>query len=159
MSLTIPLEVLHQQRAISLEAFAALQGVTIKSLRRYISQGLVIGAKQDFRSKRWSIYPPAKLIAEVRKFAPRKRPLPFDDQRVKEASHVLSLATAKQPYSVQLTGSQILSIERLLKRECETLKSHHDDDFKQDHRADSGDRLQCLYTALHALHEATGSKP
>ena len=147
----------QQQGSMTLIEFAVLNNLTKLQAQRFAKTGRILGARQA-HGGRWIVFPPAKILEALRVYAPRKHPLPFDDQRVKEASHVLSLATAKQPYSVQLTGTQILSIERLLKRECETLKVHHDDDFEPDHRADSGDRLQCLYTALHALRFATGGK-
>lgn len=54
---------LHQQEGgMSVEAFAALQGISLATLRYYVKSGRVIGAQQDARSKKWTIYPPAKLI-------------------------------------------------------------------------------------------------
>ena len=54
---------LHQQDGgMTLQAFAALHGLTSKAMRHYIRRGRVVGARQDARSKKWTIYPPAKLL-------------------------------------------------------------------------------------------------
>ena len=54
---------LHQQvGGMSVQAFADQQGIKLKRLRYYIKTGRVIGARQDSRSKKWTIYPPAKLV-------------------------------------------------------------------------------------------------
>lgn len=58
---SVPL-VHQQQGGFSPAAFAAREGITIKQLHRYIKLRLVLGAQQDSRSKRWWIYPPARLL-------------------------------------------------------------------------------------------------
>jgi hypothetical protein len=144
----------QQQGSMTLAEFAALHGLTEVQVRGLAKGGRIMGAQRK-HTGHWLIFPPAKILGEIRIYAPRKRPSPYDDQRVKDARHVLTLFNAKQPYSVQLTGAQILSIEKLLSRECEALKRQRveDDDELENSRADSGDRLQCFYTVLYVLHE------
>ena len=60
---------LHQQHgSLSLQAFAEREGMTLKQVQSFIRQGLILGAQQDGRSKRWRIYPPAKLLRAVREY-------------------------------------------------------------------------------------------
>jgi len=54
---------LHQQDGgVSVQAFAEQQGIKLTMARYYIRTGRVIGARQDSRSKKWTIYPPAKIV-------------------------------------------------------------------------------------------------
>ena len=54
---------LHQQGGgLSVQAFAEQQGIKLAMARYYIKKGCVIGARLDSRSKKWTIYPPAKLV-------------------------------------------------------------------------------------------------
>jgi hypothetical protein len=144
----------QQQGSMTLLEFAALHDLTLNQVRRLAKGGGIMGAQRK-HTGHWLIFPPAKILGDLRICVPRKRPSPYDDQRVKDARHVLTLFNAKQPYSVQLTGGQILSIEKLISRECEALKRQRveDDDQLENSRSDCGDRLQCLYTTLHVLHE------
>lgn len=58
---------LHQQDGgMSVQAFADLEGLTLKQARYCIRRGKVLGARQDARSKHWWIYPPAKLMERPR---------------------------------------------------------------------------------------------
>jgi hypothetical protein len=148
----------QQQGSMTLPEFAALHGLTEVQAQRLAKTGRILGAQRN-HTGRWLVFPPAKILEGIRAMKPRKRPLPYDDQRVKEAAHILSLATSKQPFSVQLTGTQILSIERLIQRECELLKSQNTDEFEHENRSVFGDRLQGFYIALRSLREATRSTP
>lgn len=59
---------LHQQDGgMSVQAFADKEGISLEQARRFIKRGLVFGARRDARSKKWTVYPPAKLLAEPRK--------------------------------------------------------------------------------------------
>ncbi len=54
---------LHQQDGgLTVQAFADQYGMTLAQMRRYVKTGRVVGARQDSRSKKWTIYPPAKLV-------------------------------------------------------------------------------------------------
>ena len=58
---------LHQQSGgISVQAFADIEGLTLKQAFYCIKRGKVLGARQDARSKRWFVYPPAKLLERPR---------------------------------------------------------------------------------------------
>lgn len=59
---------LHQQHGgMSVQAFADKEGISLKQAHYFIKRGLVFGARQDARSKKWAVYPPAKLLTEPRK--------------------------------------------------------------------------------------------
>lgn len=59
--------ILHQQDGgVSVQAFAYQQGISLGMARYYVKTGRVIGARQDARSKKWTIYPPAKLTVSPR---------------------------------------------------------------------------------------------
>lgn len=63
----IPSVTLHQQGGgMTVQAFAEQQGITLQMMRYYVKTGRVIGARQDSRSKKWTIYPPAKLTVTPR---------------------------------------------------------------------------------------------
>lgn len=58
---------LHQQDGgMSVQAFADKESITLAQARYYVKTGRVIGARQDARSKKWTIYPPAKLAVTPR---------------------------------------------------------------------------------------------
>lgn len=58
---------LHQQDGgMSVQAFADMEGLTLKQARYCIKRGKVLGARKDSRSKHWWIYPPAKLMERPR---------------------------------------------------------------------------------------------
>ncbi len=68
---------LHQQAgAMTPQAFAEREGLTLGQVKRCIHAGQILGAQQDSRSKRWVIYPPAKLLRPVRKYAVRDSAAP-----------------------------------------------------------------------------------
>ncbi len=65
MSRSYSVPVLHQQAgAMTPQAFAEREGLTLPQVMRCIRSGQILGAQQDGRSKRWSIYPPAKLLRD-----------------------------------------------------------------------------------------------
>lgn len=58
---------LHQQDGgMSVQAFADIEGLTLEQAYYCIKRGKVLGARQDARSKRWFVYPPAKLLERPR---------------------------------------------------------------------------------------------
>jgi len=65
---------LHQQNGgMSVQAFAALEGLTLKQARYCIKNGKVLGAQRDSRSKKWWIYPPAVLMERPRSYSRSKK--------------------------------------------------------------------------------------
>lgn len=52
---------MSQQDGISIRRFAEQIGVTERCLTRWCAAGKVIGARKHPLTKRWMIYPPAKL--------------------------------------------------------------------------------------------------
>ena len=62
MSNTPHNETLHQQEGMSLADFAQVTGKTAAYLARLAQKGRIIGARKHPLSKKWWIYPPAKLI-------------------------------------------------------------------------------------------------
>jgi hypothetical protein len=152
----------QQQGGFTLADFAVLHGLDERQAWRLAAGGRILGAQRN-HAGRWLIFPPAKILEPIRTFAPRKRPAPYDDQRVKEAHHVLTLATAKQLFTLQLSGTQLLMIERLLVQACEELKQKRffdDDEELEEARTTHGQHLQCLYTCLHVFRavEKQGSR-
>lgn len=77
---------LHQQTGgMTIVEFAEANGITVSFALRAIKAGKVIGARQDARSKRWTIYPPAKLTVKPGK--PRGRAVaPVDGRPVASAA-------------------------------------------------------------------------
>lgn len=56
-------EQLHQQRnGVSLTKFSHLTGVSEAQLLKYARAGRILGARKHPLTKKWWIYPPAKLI-------------------------------------------------------------------------------------------------
>jgi len=62
MSENLPSVTLHQQDGMSIAAFSLLTGVSVKQLLKYAKAGRIIGARKNPLSKKWWIYPPAKLL-------------------------------------------------------------------------------------------------
>lgn len=63
MSRGFDVPTLHQQDgSLSIQAFAEREGLTHGQVMRCIKRGEVLGARKDARSKKWAIYPPAKLM-------------------------------------------------------------------------------------------------
>ena len=56
------LSVKHQQEGVSLATFSRTSGVSEQQLRKYCKQGRIVGARKHPLTKKWWIYPPAKLI-------------------------------------------------------------------------------------------------
>jgi hypothetical protein len=54
---------LHQQDGgVSLATFARMTGVSERALQKYAKAGRIIGARKHHLTRKWWIYPPAKLI-------------------------------------------------------------------------------------------------
>ncbi|MBI5917898.1 MAG: hypothetical protein HY849_00780 [Nitrosomonadales bacterium] len=54
---------LHQQHAgITLAAFSVQTGVSENQLLKYARAGRIIGARKHPLTKKWTIYPPARLL-------------------------------------------------------------------------------------------------
>ncbi len=64
---------LHQEAAMSLQEFADREGLTASQVLRCAKKGLILGARKDARTKRWTIYPPAKLLRRPQDCAQRRR--------------------------------------------------------------------------------------
>jgi len=60
MSNLLPIR--HQQQGVSLATFSEMTGVSVKQLLRYCRIGRIIGARKHPLTKKWWIYPPAKLL-------------------------------------------------------------------------------------------------
>ena len=78
---------LHQQAgALTLQAFADREGLTLGQVKRCIRSGWILGACKDARSKHWSIYPPAKLMRRPRSHQKRESPGVFSPHTTDEAA-------------------------------------------------------------------------
>jgi hypothetical protein len=55
-------QTLHQQNGVSLATFSYQTGVSVQQLQKYAKAGRIIGARKHPLTKKWWIYPPAKLI-------------------------------------------------------------------------------------------------
>jgi hypothetical protein len=62
MSKTVCNETLHQQEGMSLADFAQVTGKTASHLARLAQKGRIIGARKHPLSKKWWVYPLAKLV-------------------------------------------------------------------------------------------------
>ncbi len=60
MSQLLPVK--HQQQGVSLATFSRTSGVSEQQLQRYAKAGRIIGARKHPLTKKWWIYPPAKLL-------------------------------------------------------------------------------------------------
>lgn len=66
---------LHQQDGgLSIQAFAEREGLTPGQVKRCIKRGKVVGARKDARTKKWFVYPPAKLLERPRSHSKRISP-------------------------------------------------------------------------------------
>lgn len=53
------------KRGLSATAFAISLGLSVSRVTRYCRQGLISGARKHPLTKKWWIYPPAKLLLET----------------------------------------------------------------------------------------------
>lgn len=60
MSILLPVK--HQQEGMSLRRFSEQTGVSEKALYRYAKAGRIIGARKHPLTRKWWIYPPAKIV-------------------------------------------------------------------------------------------------
>ena len=63
---------MSHQEPISLRRFAESTGIPQKLLSRWCTEGRVIGARKHVLTKKWWIYPPAKLAPGWRNMPQRK---------------------------------------------------------------------------------------
>lgn len=55
-------QALHQQEGVSLATFSRTSGVSERQLQKLAKAGRIIGARKHPLTKKWWIYPPAKLV-------------------------------------------------------------------------------------------------
>jgi hypothetical protein len=60
MSVLLPVK--HQQEGVSLATFSFATGISVYRLQKYCKAGRIIGARKHPLTKKWWIYPPAKLL-------------------------------------------------------------------------------------------------
>lgn len=60
MSILLPVK--HQQEGVSIATFARNTGISEQRLLKYARAGRIIGARKHPLTKKWWIYPPAKLV-------------------------------------------------------------------------------------------------
>ena len=60
MSLLLPVK--HQQEGVSIATFSLMTGVSQRQLLKYAKAGRIICARKHPLTKKWWIYPPAKLV-------------------------------------------------------------------------------------------------
>jgi len=60
MSILLPIK--HQQEGVSLATFSRQTGVSETRLQIYARAGRIVGARKHPLTKKWWIYPPAKLL-------------------------------------------------------------------------------------------------
>ena len=60
MSILLPVK--HQQEGMSLRRFSEQTGISEQQLCRYAKAGRIIGARKHPLTRKWWIYPPAKLL-------------------------------------------------------------------------------------------------
>jgi len=60
MSALLPVK--HQQEGVSLYTFSQQTGISQDRLQRYAKAGRIIGARKHPLTRKWWIYPPAKLL-------------------------------------------------------------------------------------------------
>ena len=58
----------QQEGGMSLQAFAARCGLTETQMFRLVKTGRVLGASKHPLSKKWRIYPPARLLVDIRPY-------------------------------------------------------------------------------------------
>lgn len=75
MSRNPPAVTLHQQEgALTMQAFADREGLTLKQALTAARRGQLLGARQNPLSNRWWVYPPAKLMKRPRSYQKREAP-------------------------------------------------------------------------------------
>lgn len=52
----------HQQEGVSLATYSRQTGVSEQQLQRYAKAGRILGARKHPLTRKWWIYPPAKLL-------------------------------------------------------------------------------------------------
>lgn len=93
MSRDIPNATLHQQDgSMTAQAFADQEGLSLKQVLTAARRGQLLGARQNPLSKRWWVYPPAKLLSRPRSYAKRSSAAGFD---FGTSPHGLSVVLAK----------------------------------------------------------------
>ena len=60
----------HQQQGVSLRAFSEQSGIREGQLRYYAKKGQILGARKHPLTKKWWIYPPAKLLLGAAAYSP-----------------------------------------------------------------------------------------
>jgi len=119
----------QQGGGMSVQAFAEQQGITLSSMRKYLKAGRIVGARQDSRSKKWMIYPPAKLVDKSGDAMRRREELPHGLKQAHQplaAALAVPLGTSPHGLSVELVvlhqeTPEALSL-RLLAKPVLTLK-------------------------------------
>lgn len=53
---------------VSITRFAYDTGLSVKTIERYCRQGRIFGARKHPLTKKWWIYPPAKLLCQPRSY-------------------------------------------------------------------------------------------
>ena len=53
----------HQQEGVTVETFSRLTGIRVGQLMHYIRLGRILGARKHPLTRKWMIYPPAKLAS------------------------------------------------------------------------------------------------
>jgi hypothetical protein len=51
----------NQLQGVSLATFSLTTGVSVRQLQKYAQAGRIIGARKHPLTKKWWVYPPAKL--------------------------------------------------------------------------------------------------
>jgi hypothetical protein len=57
----------RQDEGMSLEAFSFATGISVKRLLHYCRLELIVGASKHPLTRKWLIYPPAKLVTSRRR--------------------------------------------------------------------------------------------
>jgi len=84
----------HQQvGGMIIQEFADKEGLTLKQAMTAARGGKILGARQDGRSKRWWVYPPAKLL---------ERPRSYKRRSVADGSLVVDFGTSPHGLSAGL---------------------------------------------------------
>ena len=55
-------QTVYQQQGVSLLAFSEQTGVSVQQLQKLAKAGRIIGARKHPLTKKWWVYPPAKLV-------------------------------------------------------------------------------------------------
>lgn len=60
MSILFPVK--HQQEGVSLASFSHTSGIFVLKLQKLCKAGRILGARKHPLTRKWWIYPPAKLV-------------------------------------------------------------------------------------------------